>query len=161
MNITTEHLQDQMKKLSRLNGLLPYRINKVSKLLESEAALRLKGTGINLTTYRMMVMVEIFEEITVSDLARLMVIDRAQVSRLASDMTEQGLLTSKPDKSNKLKKLLMLTQAGHARYDELRMRFEGRSDIIAKNATEEELDVFMRLMDRIGMDLADRIDRAS
>lgn len=122
--------------------------------------LRLKGSGINLTTYRIMLVVSIFEEITVSDLARLMVIDRAQVSRLATDMTKQGLLTSKPDRSNKLKKLLMLTPEGHARFAVLREKFEDRQSLVTAHASEEELDVLWRLIERVSQSLTDRIERA-
>ncbi|MEM1375188.1 MAG: MarR family transcriptional regulator [Pseudomonadota bacterium] len=147
-----------MQKLSELNGHPTYRITKLSKLLESEAMFRLKGTGINLTTYRIMVVVSIFEEITVSDLARLMVIDRAQVSRLATEMTKQGWLTSKPDKSNKLKKLLMLTQEGRTRYDAIREIFKDRADLITECATEEELAVLWKIIDRVSMNLSDKLE---
>jgi len=160
MNFSTQDLESQMRKLSQINGHLTYRINKLSKLLESEAMLRLKGSGINLTTYRIMLVVSIFEEITVSDLARLMVIDRAQVSRLATDMTKQGLLTSKPDRSNKLKKLLMLTPEGHARFAVLREKFEDRQSLVTAHASEEELDVLWRLIERVSQSLTDRIERA-
>ncbi|MEM6897926.1 MAG: MarR family transcriptional regulator [Pseudomonadota bacterium] len=158
MNFSTEHLRDQMLKLSRLNGHLTYRISKLSKLLDAEAAHRLKGTGINLTTYRIMLIISIFEEITVSDLARLMVIDRAQVSRLATEMTRQGYLTSKPDKSNKLKKLLMLTGAGHERFATLRERFKDRSELVTNQANDDELEILWTIIDRVTLDLTDRIE---
>ncbi|MEM1152336.1 MAG: MarR family transcriptional regulator [Pseudomonadota bacterium] len=161
MNFSAHELESQMRKLSQLNGHLTYRITKLSKLLETEATLRLRGSGVNLTTYRIMMVVSIFEEITVSDLARLMVIDRAQVSRIASEMTKQGLLTSKPDRSNKLKKLLMLTQSGHERYREIRANFGERSEVITAHATEDELNILWRLIERVSQDLSDRIDRAS
>ncbi|MEM1233751.1 MAG: MarR family transcriptional regulator, partial [Pseudomonadota bacterium] len=154
MNFSTDQLRDQMQKLSQLNGHLTYRITKLSKLLESEAVMRLKGTGVNLTTYRIMLVVSIFEEITVSDLARLMVIDRAQVSRLATEMTKQGWLTSKPDKSNKLKKLLMLTDAGHVQYARLRAVFKDRADLITEHASEEELEVLWQVIERVNMHLS-------
>ncbi|MCH2076709.1 MAG: MarR family transcriptional regulator [Rhodobacteraceae bacterium] len=160
MNFSTQQLRDQMQKLSQLNGHLTYRITKLSKLLEAEAILRLKGTGVNLTSYRIMLVVSIFEEITVSDLARLMVIDRAQVSRLATEMTKQGLLTSKADKSNKLKKLLMLTEEGHARYGELREAFQDRAELITQHATEEELEVLWGIIERVNHSLSDRLEGA-
>lgn len=158
MNFSTEQLKDQMQKLSELNGHLTYRIAKLSKLLESEAMMRLKGSGVNLTTYRIMLVVSIFEEITVSDLARLMVIDRAQVSRLATEMTKQGWITSKPDKSNKLKKLLMLTQEGHARFAAIREGFRDRAELITDHATDEELDVLWKIIDRVSISLSDKLD---
>ncbi|MEL6914310.1 MAG: MarR family transcriptional regulator [Pseudomonadota bacterium] len=161
MNLSAPELEDQMRKLNTLNGHLPYRINKLSKLLEYEAGIRLKGSGINLTTYRIMLVISIFEEITVSDLARLLVIDRAQVSRLSTEMTRQGLLTSKPDRTNKLKKLLMLTEKGTTQFAELRQRFGDRARMITDHATEEELNVLWRLLDRVSVDLTNRIERAT
>ncbi|MEL6550738.1 MAG: MarR family transcriptional regulator [Pseudomonadota bacterium] len=161
MNLSAPELEDQMRKLNTLNGHLTYRITKLSKLLEAEAAIRLRDTGTNLTTYRIMLLVSIFDEITVSDLARLMVIDRAQVSRLSTEMTRQGLLTSKPDRTNKLKKLLMLTPDGERHYAELRDKFEDRATIITDHATEEELNVLWKLVDRVSQHLSDRIERAT
>ncbi|MEM1237493.1 MAG: MarR family transcriptional regulator [Pseudomonadota bacterium] len=160
MSLSTEQLEEQVRKLSELNDFLTYRISKMGRLLEAEATLRLKGTGINLTTYRIMLVISIFEEITVSDLARLLVIDRAQVSRLASDMTRKRLLTSKPERSNKLKKLLMLTETGKVLCSELKTRFEGRTDLIAQHATEEELAMLVPLLDRINTSLAERVEGA-
>ncbi|MEO1797635.1 MAG: MarR family transcriptional regulator [Pseudomonadota bacterium] len=160
MNFSTHDLEDQMRKLNELNSHLTYRLSKLAKLLEAEAVVRLKGTGINLTTYRIMLIVSIFEEITVSDLARLMVIDRAQVSRLSTEMTRQGLLTSKADKSNKLKKLLMLTPEGQERYEDLRIRFNDRSELVTMHADEEEVNVLLNIVDRVSQHLADKIENA-
>ncbi|MEO0676557.1 MAG: MarR family transcriptional regulator [Pseudomonadota bacterium] len=160
MNFSTHDLEDQMRKLNELNSHLTYRLSKLSKLLEAEAVIRLKGTGINLTTYRIMLIVSIFEEITVSDLARLMVIDRAQVSRLSTEMTRQGLLTSKADKSNKLKKLLMLTPEGKERYEDLRIRFNDRSELVTMHADEEEVNVLLNIVDRVSQHIADKIENA-
>ncbi|MEM9139013.1 MAG: helix-turn-helix domain-containing protein, partial [Pseudomonadota bacterium] len=91
MALTTDHLLQQVARLEALNANLTFRISRMAKLLEAEGAQRLEGSGLNLTSYRMMMVIAIFEEISVSDLSKLMLIDRAQISRAASDLIEDGL----------------------------------------------------------------------
>lgn len=126
MNLSTDDLLDQVAKRDVLNTHLTFRLSRLAKLLEVEGTQRLAGSGINLTGYRMMLVIEIFGEITVSDLGKIMLIDRAQISRAGADLIERGLLEARGNPSSKRKKMLALTQAGTALYEELRERFDQR-----------------------------------
>lgn len=159
MNFSTNLLEEQMRKLNELNGDLPYRITRLSKLLDIEAAQRLRGSGINLTTYRILRVVAIYEEISVSDLARTMVIDRAQISRLAADLARKGHLTSKPDRSNRLKKLLMLTDEGRALFERLSLKFANAPDALTRHVAVDNLDALWRLLDQASQALTARINQ--
>ena len=158
MNYSTSELKDQMRKLNELNGDLSYRFFIIAKMLDAEASLRLKDAGIGLTSYRMLQVIAIFEEITVSDLARIVMIDRAQISRVASEMTRQGLITSKGDKSNKLKKLLMLTDKGQERHAALMSAFGDRQDLVENQGSAEEMEVLWTVTDRILSALSKRLE---
>ena len=139
MSLSTDDLLSRVAKLEALNTHLTFRISRMAKLLEVEGAQRLADSGVNLTAYRMMLVIQVFEEVSVSDLARIMLIDRAQVSRAATDMIDRGLLEARADRISKRKKLLALTHQGGVVYAELRARFDEREAAL-KEAVGDNLD---------------------
>ncbi|MEM7213434.1 MAG: MarR family transcriptional regulator [Pseudomonadota bacterium] len=126
MSLNTDDLLRRVANLEALNSHLTFRISRMAKMLEVEGAKRLSGSGINLTAYRMMLVIEVFEEISVSDLSRIMLIDRAQISRAASQLIERDLIEARSDKTSRRKKLIALTPEGAAVYARLRARFDER-----------------------------------
>lgn len=158
MNLTPGKLADQARKYDELNGHLTFRISHLSKLLEVEAALRLGGSGFNLTSYRMMMVIEIFDEITVSDLSRIMLIDRAQISRAASDLIERGVLLAGADRSSKRKKLLRLSEDGKRAFDDLRFRFDDRQKEIESLLAREDLNGLWNAIETVSDHLVERIE---
>ena len=148
MSLSTTDLQDRIAKLDALNAHLTFRISRMSKLLEIEGALRLADSGINLTAYRMMLVIHVFEEISVSDLSKIMLIDRAQISRAATELIDAGLLEARADRISKRKKLLALTDSGVALYERLRARFDEREAALT-DEIGEDIDALWRTVNRI------------
>ncbi len=148
MSLSTDELLARVAKLDALNSHLTFRISRMAKLLEVEGAQRLAGTGVNLTAYRMMLVIQVFEEISVSDLAKIMLIDRAQISRAATEMIENGLLEGRADRISKRKKLLALTPAGDALYADLRTRFDSREQALL-GAIGADLEVAWAAINRV------------
>lgn len=91
MSLSTDDRLERTAKLDALNSRLTFRISRMNKLLEIEGVHRLAGSGINLTAYRMMLVIQVFGEISVSDLSKIMLIDRAQISRAATDLIHSDL----------------------------------------------------------------------
>ena len=148
MSLSTDPLLERVRMLDELNAHLTFRISHMSKLLELEGMQRLAGTGFNLTAYRMMLVIRICGEISVSDLSRIMVIDRAQISRAATDLIDRGLLEGRADSKSKRKKLLALSGAGDRAYLDLRARFDQREAKIEAEVGED-LNALWRSIDRI------------
>lgn len=159
MALTTDHLLQQVARLEALNANLTFRISRMAKLLEAEGAQRLEGSGLNLTSYRMMMVIAIFEEISVSDLSKLMLIDRAQISRAASDLIEDGLLEAKADRTSKRKKLLALTEAGRAKLGPLKQRFNARQIDIEAALDAKGMAGLWHAIDRIDALVQESLDR--
>ena len=137
MSLSTNDLLERVAKLEALNTHLTFRISRMAKLLEVEGAERLAGSGINLTAYRMMLVIQVFGEISVSDLSRIMLIDRAQVSRAGADLIERGLVEARADRISKRKKLLALTTEGEAVYIDLRARFDARETALTETIGDD------------------------
>lgn len=148
MSLSTDELLARVAKLDALNSHLTFRISRMAKLLEVEGSQRLAGSDVNLTAYRMMLVIQVFEEISVSDLAKIMLIDRAQVSRAATDMIARGILEGRADRVSKRKKLLALTDEGTALYATLRKRFDAREDAL-HGAIGSDLDDVWSAINRI------------
>ncbi|MEL7000163.1 MAG: MarR family transcriptional regulator [Pseudomonadota bacterium] len=156
MNLSTDDLLDQVAKRDALNTHLTFRLSRLAKLLEVEGTQRLAGSGINLTGYRMMLVIEIFGEITVSDLGKVMLIDRAQISRAGADLIDRGLLEARGNPSSRRKKMLALTQAGTALYAELRERFDQREAALTA-AIGQDLDALWHAVNLTSEWLEDEI----
>ncbi len=148
MSLSTTDLMERIAKLEALNAHLTFRISRMSKLLELEGAQRLSDSDINLTAYRMMLVIEVFEEISVSDLSKIMLIDRAQISRAATELIGTGLLEARADRISKRKKLLALTAAGAELYDQLRTRFDEREAALV-HEIGSDVDALWAAMNRI------------
>ena len=148
MSLSTDDLLERIAKLDVLNSHLTFRISRMSKLLEVEGTHRLAGSGVNLTAYRMMLVIQVFEEISVSDLSKIMLIDRAQISRAATDLIHSDLLEARADRTSKRKKLLALTKAGAELFDQLRARFDQREAALV-GEIGEDIDVLWASVNRI------------
>ena len=148
MSLAIDDLLARVAKLEALNTHLTFRVSRMAKLLEVEGAERLVGSGINLTAYRMMLVIQVFGEISVSDLSRIMLIDRAQVSRAGADLIGRGLVEARADRISKRKKLLALTNNGKTLYAELRARFDVR-EMALKSVIGDDLDAMWTSVNRI------------
>lgn len=158
MDLSAARLSVQISKLQSLDRLLTFRISRMSKLLEVEGANRLAGSGVNLTAYRMLLVIDVFGEITISDLSRIMVIDRAQISRAASELISRGYLEAKADRTSKRKKLLCLTAEGQAHFLALKERFADRQEALESLLTKDDLEALWRALDQISTYVAARVE---
>lgn len=160
MALSTQALKDQIQRLDILNANLTFRISRLSKVLEVEGAQRIAGSGVNLTGYRMMMVIGIFEEISVSDLSKLTVIDRAQISRAASELIERGLLEARADANSRRKKLLALTAAGQAQLAELKAPFAERQAEIEALLDPADLAGLSNAIEKISAYLDQRLEHS-
>lgn len=161
MELTPETLLQKARRLEELNGHLTFRISRLAKLLEVEGAARVQNAAVNLTGYRMMLVISIFEEITVSDLSKVMVIDRAQISRAATDMIDRGLLEGRASRVSKRKKLLALTAAGTVEFQRLKAAFDQRQEKLEALLAEAEFAQFQTSVNRLSAFLEEEIQTES
>jgi DNA-binding MarR family transcriptional regulator len=156
MDLASERLAEKLQNLDFLSQHLTFRISRLSKLLEVEGALRLQNTGINLTSYRMMLVIAIFGEISVSELSRTMLIDRAQISRAAADLIERGYLEPRADRASKRKKLLVLSRKGKAEMRKLKPLFDVRQTELLSLLNEDETRALWSVIQKFSRYLEDK-----
>lgn len=149
MDLSAKNLSKRLRHVQDLDGNLTFQLSRVAKLLENQATALLTDTELNLTAYRLLRIVSIFEAITISDLARLMVIDRAQISRAAAELEKTGYLSTQPDPTSKRKKLLVLDEKGVAILAHLAPAFTARRERLDALIGDDKLDDLLELMNTL------------
>jgi len=157
MDFSTDALTQRLQNLEALNTHLTFRISRLSKLLEIEGTARLDECGVNLTGYRMLQVIHTFKDISVSDLSKVMLIDRALISRTASHLIERGLLKAGSDPSSRRKKILSLTDEGQRLFHDLRARFDERQSEIEDLLSDPQLRQLLDSIDKISLYLEQRV----
>lgn len=131
MNPNSQELEAQLTKIKALESNLTFRISIVNKILEQQAATILAGEPVGLTGYRVLKIVETFDALSISDISRHMMTDRAQVSRTAVELEHLGLVAFHADDISKRKKIVVLSRKGVALMRKLTPRFDKRVNAIA------------------------------
>lgn len=147
--------------LSALDSRLPFRISRLAKLMDSHASRELAGSALNLTAYRILQVTDATGEVTAADLSRLIVIDRAQISRAVAALIRDGHLADRPDPDNRRRRLLHLTPAGQDKLNAMRRLFEARQQAIANLLTEDEMIGLTSAIDKLSLYLGRELDLAT
>jgi DNA-binding MarR family transcriptional regulator len=152
---SVQHLSRRLRALAELESHLSFRISRLSKLLDVQASNILSGSGYGLTSYRILLVLSIFKETTPADMSRLMVIDKAQISRATAELERNNLISARPDPANARRKLLRLTDAGIAAIDMLEARFGNRQERLVGTLDPGDLEGLTAAIDKLSAYLAE------
>ncbi len=151
MALTSKELEIQLERVRTLESNVTFQFSIISKLMDNNAISLLTDTPLNLTAYRLIRTVEVFDEISIADLSRHMVTDNAQISRTASDLGNKGLVEFRADPKNKRRKLVVLSADGKTLMAKLAPRFEARrasvEECLGEQAIEDMHKSFVKLVD--------------
>lgn len=159
MLLNANEISERLRALAELEKRLSFRLTRLSKLLDGHAARQLARVNLNLTWYRILMVVDLFREITAADVSKLTVIDRAQISRAAADLIRKGYLETKPAPDSKRKKLLKLTKKGVAVLEATRPLFMERQNTFTTLLSEEELRCLNSAIDKLSAYFARELDQ--
>lgn len=140
MNLTSKNLTLQLDRVKKLEALKTFQLARLSKMLEHHGQTLVEDSNLNLTGYRMLLIIDIFEEITLSDLSRVMLIDGAQISRAAKDLVVKKYIEYRAVPGNQRKKYLAHTDAGSQLLQILKPRFEKREAEIEKLLKDDGIE---------------------
>lgn len=158
--IESEQAQHRLAALTELEGHLSFRIARLSKLMDNLTSQQLSQTGLNLTWYRILMVLGIFGETTAADLSRLMVVDRAQISRATADLVDEGFVHSRPDPKNRRKKLLRLSEKAQTLMAKTQPMVEVRQGLIFAILTDEERNGLVAAIDKLSRHLAAELENS-
>ena len=154
MYVDADDARHRLAALAELERHLSFRISRLSKLLDNQATRLLGESRLTLTGYRILLVLSIFRETTAADLSRLMVIDRAQVSRAVAELVREGFVSDRPDPTNRRKRLLRVAGKGGEELDKVRPGFRNRQVRLETLLTEGELRGLTAAIDRLSRQLA-------
>ncbi len=154
MYVDADDARHRLAALAQLERHLSFRISRLSKLLDNQATRLLGESRLTLTGYRILLVLSIFRETTAADLSRLMVIDRAQISRAVAELVREGCIADRPDPTNRRKRLLRVAEKGEVELDMVRPRFLKRQSRLESLLTEGELGGLTTAIDRLSRQLA-------
>jgi DNA-binding MarR family transcriptional regulator len=140
MNLSSKNLKQQLDQVKELESQKTFQLARLSKILEHHGQSIVQGSGVNLTGYRMLMIISIFDEITLSDLSNIMLVDGAQISRAAKELVHKNYLEYRSVPGNQRKKYLAHTKAGSELFKLLKPRFNEREANISKLLRKEGIE---------------------
>ena len=151
--------QQALAGIERLEQRLPFRLAVLSRLLDRHATRTLAPYNVNLSTYRILLTIDAFDDISPAELTRYAVVDKAQISRQTNELLKGGLISALADPQRPRRKRLRLTTQGRALMDALMPAMNAREALFAEQLETRELDTLItaieKLTDHVATDLAE------
>ena len=94
---------------------------------------------------------------TVPQIARMRPVARQHIQTLANELAGQGLVTFDDNPSHKRSKLVVITKAGKAHHDKVKMGLVGALQDISRDLPQSDVDATGRVLDHIMGELDKRI----
>ncbi|MQQ09455.1 winged helix DNA-binding protein [Epibacterium sp. SM1979] len=143
--------------LSQLEEHLSFRVSRLSKLMDNHSAKNIRHPQLNLTDYRILLVLDLFHETSAADLSRIMVIDRAQISRSVAALRTGAFLEERTDPKNKRRKLLRLSAKGTDALSGEQPFFSARQAEFEDLLSPDELAGLTAAIDKLSRHLAQEL----
>ena len=155
MRFSSTELETRLEQVRELEGRLTFRLSVLSKMLDQQGQEILKDTPLNLTSYRVMLIVETFGAISISDISRFTALDRAQISRTAEALGRSGRVEFSADPNSKRKKIVNLTKDGSKLLNQIKPRFAERDRKLAEDLGPDVHEALQQGLVKLGSVLPD------
>ena len=149
MKQTHSAIQNKAKALSKLDQNLTFQIAYLARILEIDGTNKLVSSSLKLTDYRILMAIDLFNQITSAELNRVLLIDPAQISRTITNLNKQHLVTISADSTNKRIKWLSLDTRGKQLLNNVKPLFEARQNDIENSLTQTELSVLQSVINKL------------
>lgn len=133
-----------------LQKMVTFRLSRLNAKVTAQAAQILSDTsGLSLSQWRIMVMVDAYGRTTPAEIVRVTGFDKSQVSRTIKRMVADGLLTSETSQSDQRAHLIDFTDKGRALYDRGRPAMRARQTRLINSLSASELETLFRAFDKL------------
>ena len=132
------------------SSFVTYRLAKLQSRLNAQGtAILKKKSGLSLVEWRVIQVIRMFDEPSLSQIADHVQMDKGQLSRKLKIMIEKGLLNSRRDAEDKRIQKLELTEKAIEISENLMPVMEQRQHHLLADVTADELDLFYRIITKI------------
>ncbi|MEO1017954.1 MAG: MarR family winged helix-turn-helix transcriptional regulator [Pseudomonadota bacterium] len=153
-----ESHQRALDGIQQLEMRLSFRFAVLQRLMDRQMTRILSRHQLTLATYRILITIKAFNEISAANLVRLVVVDKGLVSRCCTEMQTAGLIHARQDPSNGRRKLLQLTAAGDAKLAAVEPEVDARNTSINGQLEDNERDTLDRVLAKLTTHVAASLD---
>lgn len=133
-----------------LTSFLTFRIARTQNKLNAQITHFLKTqSNISLVDWRVLRLLDAMGDTTMSQLSRLLQMDKGQLSRKLRALVERGLITSRVDSIDSRQQILRIDAAGRSLVAEVLPVVQRRQQLLVEAISEEELETFLDVLSKI------------
>jgi DNA-binding MarR family transcriptional regulator len=126
-----------------------FRLARMQSSLNAQATAILKAHGTTLVEWRVIQVLRMIENASLTEIAGHVQMDKGQLSRKISAMVSKGLLHVEKDKADLRVQHLQLTEAAHALSRQVMPTMEARQRLLLDGVSAGDLEAFYRVVDKI------------
>ncbi|MDT7933440.1 MAG: MarR family transcriptional regulator [Sphingomonadaceae bacterium] len=128
---------------------IPYRLHRLSTLLNQQLAADLGALGINIARWRVLALSMLEDGRTVSALAEAAMIEQSALSRMVINMEREGLVRREPDLADQRRVRVWLESAGRALFHQLYPTLIRRNAACVAALRDGEVEQLKAMLDRM------------
>lgn len=131
-------------------SFVTFRLARLQSSLNAQATALLKSRAdLSLVEWRLIQVLRMFENASLTDIAGIVQMDKGQISRKISAMVAKGLLRVERDTQDQRVQHLHLTKAAHALSRKVMPVMEARQKLLLADVSPADLDTFYRVAEKI------------
>lgn len=144
-------MSDDPKPTSEeLRSFLTFRMARVQAKLNAQAMHLLRSqSDLSLVEWRVIQLLRLFDNASMSQLAREISMDKGQLSRKIKTLVERGIVISAPDEMDARQQKLRLSPRGVALNKDLMPMMRQRQKLLAEGISSDEMAVFLDVLKKI------------
>lgn len=132
------------------SSFVTFRLSKLQSSLNTQAATILKSqAGLSLVEWRLIQVLRMFENASLTEIAAHVQMDKGQLSRKIKAMVAKGLLRVEPDKQDHRVQHLRVTAAAETLSTQVMPMMEARQQRLLADVSADELKVFYDVIEKI------------
>lgn len=133
-----------------VRDLLMYRLARIATIADRSGQLTIsRQFGLTLGAWRVLGVIHAFTPVTLTELAGELCLDKGQLSRTISDLTESGLVRHAAGQRNRRQTFLELTPEGVQLHDRVLPFVAGRNARMMQPLSAAECATLFRLLDKV------------
>ncbi|MEM6386849.1 MAG: MarR family winged helix-turn-helix transcriptional regulator [Pseudomonadota bacterium] len=132
------------------SSFVTFRLAKLQASLNAQATGLLKAnSGLSLVEWRLIQILRMHKSASLSEIARIVQMDKGQLSRKIKAMVEKGLLRTETDKQDQRVQHLKLTAAAKRLSEKMMPTMEARQALLLADISADDLATFYEVVDKL------------
>ena len=138
------------ERVPAFRPLLSYEVNSTSDVLRRSAAMRFRREhDVSLTEWRTLARIEALQPVMLRELVETSSIDKAQLSRVVTGLTERGYIARSAHATDARSAQLKLTAAGRKLMKALAASARDRDRVFRECLTQKEIDQLVKALAKL------------